>query len=156
MKKVLEWINKHKGMALIIGIIGVPVFVYLLSVLPIFPSGHNNDWAGFWGGYLGALIGAMATISAVTLEIRNSRIQAKADEENRIKPYLHLEPASWNNSKEKEEIEFQGKLHTIGLHAVCNISLYEDDQDDELSQYAAIKWFFLEGMDYEEKQCPYQ
>ena len=64
MDKILAWIKAHLIIALIIIIIIVPVLVYFLSVLPLFPSGDNNDWAGFWGGYIGAIIGCLLYTSS--------------------------------------------------------------------------------------------
>ena len=74
-KKTVRWIKKNKKeiiQVLALILIPVPVFVYLLSVIPFLPSG-GNDWAGFWGAYLGAIIGACVTVWGIKKTVNENR-----------------------------------------------------------------------------------
>ena len=42
-------IKEHKKEMFVVFIL-IPILIYGLSVIPLFPAGANNDWAGFWGG----------------------------------------------------------------------------------------------------------
>lgn len=102
-----KWLKQNKKSIFIFGffiLIGVPVIIYCLSTLPVFPPGGNNDWAGFWGGYLGAIIGAAVTIFGVivTLEetrsqtmiaLEETRLQFKEDKRIEHAPLLKIEEA---------------------------------------------------------------
>lgn len=59
----------------------IPCVVYALTTIPFFPSGQNNDWAGFWGGYLGAIFGGLITLFVLfkTLEYENSQKKKEED-----------------------------------------------------------------------------
>ena len=59
-----------------------------MTVIPLFPAGANNDWAGFWGGYLGAVIGGILTLIGVVITIKYEE-QVRIDNETRlIRPVL--------------------------------------------------------------------
>lgn len=73
MDKIFVWIKTHLIMALMIIIIIVPVLVYFLSVLPLFPSGDNNDWAGFWGGYIGSIIGGVISVYVMKIPLHEEK-----------------------------------------------------------------------------------
>lgn len=60
MEDLKKLLSKNKW-ALVITLILIPIAIYALSVIPLFPSG-NNDWAGFWGGYLGSIMGILGAI----------------------------------------------------------------------------------------------
>ena len=60
MEDFKKLLTKNKW-ALVIKLILIPIAIYALSVIPLFPSG-NNDWAGFWGGYLGSIMGILGAI----------------------------------------------------------------------------------------------
>lgn len=59
----------------------IPCVVYALTTIPIFPSGQNNDWAGFWGGYLGAIFGGLITLFVLFKTIENENNQKKKEED---------------------------------------------------------------------------
>lgn len=98
MDKIFVWIKTHLIMALIIIIIIVPVLVYFLSVLPLFPSGDNNDWAGFWGGYIGAIIGGVCTVVGVYWTIQYTQNNYEEDVRNRSLPYIALTTLQCNRT----------------------------------------------------------
>lgn len=128
---VIRWMKNNIWKLILAGIIIfiiIPVAVYALSTIRLFPMGGNNDWAGFWGGYLGALVGAGTTLIAVLLEIRYNREQQRESDEKGVRPYLYFELDDWHYSSHKRNISVTGKLHNIGLHAVCDISFYENNQ----------------------------
>lgn len=84
-EKMREWILSHKkviGVLSIVFLIGVPIMVYGLSVIPVFPVGGNNDWAGFWGGYLGAILGVIGSIFIMNGTLKEER--KKQEEEKKI------------------------------------------------------------------------
>lgn len=57
----------------------VPFMIYLLSAIPIFPSG-GNDWAGFWGGYAGAIIGGIITLFVLFKTLDDNKKLQERDE----------------------------------------------------------------------------
>ena len=72
----------------IASLVVMPIIVYFLTVIPLFPAGANNDWAGFWGGYLGAVIGGILTLIGVVITIKYEE-QVRIDNETRlIRPVL--------------------------------------------------------------------
>lgn len=82
--------KKYIIVVICICVIGIPLIVYLLSVIPIFPSGTNNDWAGFWGGYIGAIIGGFCTVVGVYWTIAYMQKNYEEDVRNRSLPYMAL------------------------------------------------------------------
>lgn len=93
-----KWIEENKLWLISVGIIilvGVPSVVYLLVMIPLFPAGANNDWAGFWGGYAGAIIGGIITLYVMFKSLReNKKSQDKIFERERSEQIV------------KEKIEF--------------------------------------------------
>lgn len=80
---IKEWIGKNKKLAKKIALwvlVIIPLIIYGLSTIPIFPVGGNNDWAGFWGGYLGAIISSLTTIAGVYLTLLDDRKKRKHEE----------------------------------------------------------------------------
>ncbi len=82
-----EWIKENKvrliSVAIII-LVGIPLVVYLMVMIPVFPSKDNNDWAGFWGGYAGAIIGGFITLYVMFRSlIENKKSQDKIFERER-------------------------------------------------------------------------
>lgn len=90
MIKILRWIKEHLGISILLTIVIIPIVIYFLSVLPLLPSGKNNDWAGFWGGYLGAIIGGICTVVGVYWTIQYTRENYEKDIRNRTLPYMAL------------------------------------------------------------------
>lgn len=68
----------------IIFLIIVPIAIYFLSSVPVFPVGGNNDWAGFWGGYLGAIIGAFVAIFVMKQTIENEKETRKEERQEKF------------------------------------------------------------------------
>ena len=86
-----KWIKGNKKLAIILFVglfVGVPVIVYLLSVIPFLPIGGNNDWAGFWGGYLGAIIGGLITLYVLSKTIEDNRKNQERDKKVEYCNYL--------------------------------------------------------------------
>lgn len=71
----------------------VPIIIYLLSTLPILPSGENNDWVGFWGGYLGSMIG-----SAIALYVLFKTLADEHERQRRQERLAYCEIAEFNQS----------------------------------------------------------
>lgn len=90
MDKILKWVKKYPKIVIALVIIGIPIIVYLLSIVPLLPAGKNNDWAGFWGGYVGAIIGGGCTVIGVYWTIIYTQENFKEDVRNRSLPYLAL------------------------------------------------------------------
>lgn len=61
-------------------VIIIPAIVYAITVVPIFPAGGNNDWAGFWGGYFGALVGGLITLYVLYVTINNEKNLKRREE----------------------------------------------------------------------------
>lgn len=89
MKKVFDYVKKHLVSLIIVVIVLIPVIIYLLSVIPLLPSG-GNDWSGFWGGYIGAIIGGICTVIGVYWTIEYSQENYKEDVRKRVLPYMAL------------------------------------------------------------------
>jgi len=82
-----KWIGTNIKSKIIFGgliFLIVPIVVYFLSTLPIFPVGGNNDWAGFWGGYLGAIMGAFVAIYVMKQTINIEKMTRKENERNQF------------------------------------------------------------------------
>lgn len=82
-----ELIEKNRGWLFLFGVIFliiVPIVIYLLSSVPIFPIGGNNDWAGFWGGYLGAIIGAFVAILVMKQTIENEKATRREERQEKF------------------------------------------------------------------------
>lgn len=77
IKENMKWICFLGGTFLIV----IPIIIYLLSSVPLLPTGGNNDWAGFWGGYLGAVIGAFVAIFVMEQTIKNEKNVRKEERE---------------------------------------------------------------------------
>lgn len=76
---MLKKIKQYFWIGVIILII-VPVCIYALSVVPLLPSGTNNDWAGFWGGYLGAIIGGLIALYVMKESLKKEDEHKKEDD----------------------------------------------------------------------------
>lgn len=91
MSKVLK---KYWKQVLLLGffiVIIIPVIVYVITVIPIFPAGGNNDWAGFWGGYFGSLVGGLITLYVLHITIRNEKNLKRREEKiNFFNDLIHL------------------------------------------------------------------
>lgn len=74
----------------IASLVVMPIIVYFLTVIPLFPAGANNDWAGFWGGYLGAVIGGLCTFAGVSWTIKHEREKEEVEKERSVLPYMGL------------------------------------------------------------------
>lgn len=72
----------------VVVLIIIPIIIYLLSTIPLFPAGANNDWAGFWGGYIGALIGAWITLTSVRITIKSEESVRRKNHVEAIRPML--------------------------------------------------------------------
>lgn len=80
-------IKENKGLlffGVIIFLFIVPIAIYILSSVPLFPVGGNNDWAGFWGGYLGAIIGAFVAIFVMKQTIENEKETRKEERQEKF------------------------------------------------------------------------
>lgn len=80
-------IKENKGLlffGVIIFLFIVPIAIYILSSVPLFPVGGNNDWAGFWGGYLGAIIGAFVAIFVMKQTIDNEKETRKEERQEKF------------------------------------------------------------------------
>lgn len=78
-----EWAKENKMSLTVVGIvifIIVPLILYLLSIVPLLPSGANNDWAGFWGGYMGAIIGGLITLFVLFKTLDDNKKLQQRDE----------------------------------------------------------------------------
>lgn len=82
-----EYIRKNYKVILLIFVL-VPILIYVVSVLPIIPSGGNNDWAGFWGGYIGAIIGGVITWKSVEKTIEYETKMKNSEYIKSIRPIL--------------------------------------------------------------------
>lgn len=80
MKKIIKFCNNHPLLTSLFLFIIVPIMVYILSAIPCFPVGGNNDWAGFWGGYLGALLGGIITLCVMITTLEENRKEKIRDE----------------------------------------------------------------------------
>ena len=84
---VKRLIKENKGLlffGVIIFLFIVPIAIYILSSVPLFPVGGNNDWAGFWGGYLGAIIGAFVAIFVMKQTIENEKETRKEERQEKF------------------------------------------------------------------------
>lgn len=122
---VMKLVGKRvKWLALIIFMIFIviPVIIYLLSTVPMFPVGGNNDWAGFWGGYIGALVGGIITLYVMqgTIESEKElrRREEKIDFFNNI-IHLSAEMSSLTGDlcicMSRDKIENKNDLHERSL-----------------------------------------
>jgi len=135
MEDILKTIKKNKKWIWVFAA-GIPGLIYILSSVPIFPVGGNNDWAGFWGGYIGAIIGGLVTLKGIDLTIKNAEDNGKKDKIDEIKPYLILIPFNVSTASEKVNISGDNmnvnngsvstlyiccKIKNIGLNSAVNI-----------------------------------
>lgn len=86
-----QWLSKKKTSLLVCGgiiFIVIPLLVYILSTVPLFPVGGNNDWSGFWGGYIGSIIGGIITLyvmfESMKKEKENQQERTKENEKKEI------------------------------------------------------------------------
>ena len=121
MEDILKMIKKYKKWIWIF-FAGIPSLIYILSSVPIFPVGGNNDWAGFWGGYIGAIIGGLVTLIGIDLTIRNTEDNRKKDKIDEIKPYLILIPVNVSTAAEKVNISVDNM--NIGSGSISTIYIY--------------------------------
>lgn len=85
--------NKQKLVFMAFGVVFIvtPIIVYILSVVPIFPSG-GNDWAGFWGGYLGAIFAGFIAlyIFYMTLKDNKENLERTFEENRRHNEHVEM------------------------------------------------------------------
>ena len=111
-----KWMRKNKGfvwktMAFILVVI--PLIVYALTVLPVFPAGVNNDWAGFWGGYLGAIVGACVAIFVMQKTIAYERSVREVEEKRKFLDEITEKIAQFSASVNKSN-SYLLRFHETG------------------------------------------
>lgn len=82
-KTIWMWLGKYKRQIVlcsVIILIAVPLIVYGLSEVSLFPVTGENDWAGFWGGYIGAIIGGLITLFVMKYTIESENAKSKRQE----------------------------------------------------------------------------
>lgn len=92
-KTIWTGIKEHKKQIILWGgiiLIAVPLIVYGLSEISLFPVTGGNDWAGFWGGYVGAIIGGVCTFAGVSWTIKHEREKEEVEKERSVLPYMGL------------------------------------------------------------------
>ena len=118
MKRILEFTKKNLILIVVMVAVGIPVIIYGLSVIPVFPSGLNNDWAGFWGGYIGAIVGGMCTVIGVFWTIQYSRENYKEDVRNRSLPYIAL--TTLQSDRTVDLLNFESGYYNNSFEEDCN------------------------------------
>lgn len=118
-------------------LIVIPVCIYALSVIPLFPSGENNDWAGFWGGYLGAIIGGGITLYVMwkTNEEARENLEKTLNHEKEISLQeekrefcndLILKHSNWAESL--EQMITQASLYIAHSENMSKIECVDEEQ----------------------------
>ena len=127
MKKNIS--TKFLILLFVILLIIVPLIVYGLALIPLFPAGKNNDWAGFWGSYIGALLGAAITLWGVNLTLQETQNQFREDKRIEHSPYIEVYLCNADDEIEKVCEDFvltiskEPKIEEKMLIKVRNIGL---------------------------------
>lgn len=149
MDEFFKWIKAHLKVVVTVIIAGIPIVVYFLSVLPVFPSGENNDWAGFWGGYLGAVIGAFTTMLVFYFTIKKSDKDRKEENRLQVLPVMLYDISNIRRETPSKQFEcifeidrFEAKANLCFNLRMKNIGL-GTAQEIELSNWTIDRIYYL-------------
>lgn len=125
---MIKWIKENKRKTIfgaIAILVVVPLIIYLLSTLPILPSGDNNDWAGFWGGYLGSMIGSIIALYILFKTLAEERKRQRRQERLSYCDYIVERIAEFSQAM-SFAITKINKYYTFAIALKSDISMYEE------------------------------
>lgn len=146
-----EWIRENKKIMcrMAIGIfVGIPLVVYGLSVLPVFPVGGNNDWAGFWGGYLGAIVGACVAIYVMRKTLENEEKRRREEQKERFLSEIAELVAGFAAQINKSNSHLL-RFHSTGDNKWNYEALYELNEVTKVEHLLQIKLISQKASSYE-------